>query len=99
MLNKIKKLIKSRYTPEQIKRLCLAAFIFIAAWLVWGCGKAATVTEYYPVYREVKIPVPCHVPRPEKPSYEGDTVIDNLNILQYAEELETALAACTEGTE
>lgn len=76
-------------------RVILAFFIFVLAWLVWGCCKAGTVTEYYPVYKEVKVPAPCGVAVPERPVYKGDAAADNLNILQYAEELETALDVCT----
>lgn len=85
--------------PNNIKffaglRFCVAAAAFAVSWFVWGCeGKI----EYYPVYKEVKIPVPCEVTPPDKPLFIGDPVKDNINILHYTEMLQAALSACTNG--
>lgn len=66
----------------------------VAVSVLWGCGDKEKAVEYYPIYQQVSVPVYCAVSLPEKPSYEGITVKDNLNILVYAESLESALKAC-----
>lgn len=97
MWKKIKELIlnfiKKRYTKEQIARLFFAVTIFIFICLIFGCSNKAEA-KYYPIYKNVNIPVNCNVTMPEKPKYTGDTVKDNLNILQYAESLKATLLSC-----
>lgn len=97
MWNRIKEIftefIKKRYTKEQVIRLFVAATIFIFICLIFGCSSKQSTT-YYPIYKEVNIPVKCSQEIPKKPAFVGDTVIDNLNILKYSEKLKAVLIAC-----
>ncbi|MBQ3033782.1 MAG: hypothetical protein IJD28_05345 [Deferribacterales bacterium] len=73
----------------------IMAFAFAVG--AWGCGKGGQMqkVEYVPVYKYVKIPVACQIPFPKRPEYTGDVVKDNVNILIYAESLESALKECS----
>ncbi len=70
----------------------IAAMLAVFTLLLWGCSGTA-VTKYYPV----SVPVACSVDIPLRPEYNENIVITNLNILAYAEKLESALEVCKNG--
>ena len=70
----------------------IAAILALLTLFLWGCGGTA-VTKYYPV----SVPVACSAEIPEKPVYSKDLVITNMDILAYAEKLQSALQVCVKG--
>lgn len=70
----------------------IAAVLAVLTLFLWGCSGTA-VTKYYPV----SVPVACSVDIPLKPEYNENIVTTNINILSYAEKLESALEVCKNG--
>lgn len=66
--------------------------LFTAVCLIFFSG--CTAVEYYPVYKQVSVPVICSVDIPKRPEYTSNLMQDNLNILMYTESLEAALKSC-----
>lgn len=70
----------------------IAAVLAVFTLFLWGCS-GTVVTKYYPV----SVPVSCNVQEPLKPEYNENLVVTNLNILAYAEKLQSALKVCKNG--
>lgn len=75
-----------------LKILQLFMTVVVAVFLILLCGCSHTTTKYYPV----SVPIKCSINIPDKPKYEDDVVINNINILRYAEQLHIALKVCTD---
>lgn len=67
-----------------------AVILAVCALFLWGCSAHRESVKYYPV----NIPVSCQIEMPSKPVYDSNIITTNLNILEYASQLEYALKAC-----
>lgn len=92
----MKNLFQNPHKIMKLGRFITAFLIFIMSYFIWGCATTVT-TEYYPVYKDVLVPVPCKINLPNKPNFQGIPVIDNLNIMKYTKELGTAITECGGG--
>lgn len=86
------KLLK-KYKAD-LYHITLAVLFFFLALVLFGCSAK-------PIYKqnikEVYVPVKCHAQVPQKPKETGSIVLDNINIITYARELEQTLVLCTGG--
>lgn len=68
----------------------VAVTLAVIALLLWGCAPQKESVKYYPV----SVPVNCPVKSPKKPKYSENVVTTNIEIIGYAQKLESALKAC-----
>ena len=71
----------------------LIVVLIITFFVLQGCTKAPE-TVYRTVYQDVYIPVACDVSQPVKPLQTDSPVVNTIDIIDYARELEIALKAC-----
>ncbi len=97
MWEKIKNFILNYLNNSSIKPLFIKAVIFTVAFIIicmfFGCSAKADA-KYYPVYKEVNVPVKCSVDIPNLPTFTGNVMEDNINILKYASKLKETLISC-----
>lgn len=61
--------------------------VLVLAFLLSGCAKQV-------VYKEVKVPIKCDVPKAQKPKKQSNTIAYLKEVLIYAERLERDLDFC-----